>query len=227
MFTSLLNLFYPKVCAGCNELLLSGENVICLICRHNIPLTNHLALFENEAYNKFYGRVPIISASAFMYYHKKGIVQQIIHKLKYKSQQDIGTVIGEWYAADLINCSTIINADQIIPVPLHPKKLRERGYNQVSTFAEALSNQLQIPLNEKLLVRNMYSKTQTKKNLFGRTDISQELFGTNPSQNQHNNHFILVDDVITTGSTLEACCRALLKIPGAKISVICMAFSES
>ncbi len=227
MFTSLLNLFYPKVCVGCNELLLQGENEICLQCRHNIPLTNHNLLFDNEAYHKFYGRIPIISASAMMYYHKKGIVQQIIHKLKYKNQQNIGTVIGEWYANDLLENSLIIEANWLIPVPLHPRKYRERGYNQVTTFANALSNKLQIPVDAKLLVRNVYSKTQTKKNLFGRADISQELFQANWNETHHNNHFILVDDVITTGSTLESCCRALLKIPGSKISIVCMAISES
>lgn len=227
MFTSLLNLFYPKVCAGCNELLLASENTICLVCRHNIPLTNHLQHLENEAYHKFYGRIPIISASAFMYYHKKGIVQQLIHNLKYRNQQNIGTVIGEWYAEELLNNSIINCADEIIPVPLHPKKFNERGYNQVTTFAVALSERLKIPVNNKLLVRNTYSKTQTKKNLFGRADIDQELFGIQASVSDQNKHYILVDDVITTGSTLEACCRALLKIPGTKISIICMAFSES
>ena len=227
MFTSLINLFYPKVCAGCDELLLTGEDVICLVCRHHIPLTNHLNLSNNEVMQKFYGRVPIESASALMYFHKKGIVQKIIHKLKYKNQQDIGRSLGTWYASILENHFEITDDMQIIPVPLHPKKLRERGYNQVTSFARALAEVLHIQLNESLLVRNYYSKTQTKKNLFGRTDIKPTLFEARFSEEDQNKHFILVDDVITTGSTLEACCHGLLKIPGTKITVICMAFSES
>lgn len=227
MFTSLINLFYPNVCAGCDELLLSGENVICLVCRHNIPLTNHLNLQENEVYQKFYGRVPVESASAMMYFHKKGIVQKLIHKLKYKNQQKIGTIVGNWYASYLVDQFSAFKSNEIITVPLHPKKFRERGYNQVTSFATALSTTLQIPLNEKLLVRNYYSKTQTKKNLFGRAEINADLFDVISNSADENKHFILVDDVITTGSTLEACCRALLKVPGAKISILCIAFTES
>ena len=117
MFKSIINLFFPPVCAGCHSLLVSNENVICTLCRHNIPLTNHHLSPENEAFKKFYGRIPVEYVSALLYFHKKGIVQELIHNLKYRGQEEIGTVLGEWYAEDLKNliliflfhCNILIN----------------------------------------------------------------------------------------------------------------------
>ena len=227
MFKSLINLFFPPVCAGCHLFLLSNENVICTLCRHNIPLTNHHLNPENEAFKKFYGRIPVEYASALLYFHKRGIVQELIHNLKYKRQEEIGTVLGEWYAEDLKNSEIIKSIDEIIPVPLHKRKLRERGYNQVTNFGLSLSKNFNISYNPNLLVRNIYSKTQSKKNLLNRSDGIDTIFDVAFTEKDHNKHFLLIDDVITTGSTLEACSHALLKIPGAKISIVCMAMAHS
>ena len=227
MFKNIINLFFPPVCAGCHSFLVSNENVICTLCRHNLPLTNHHLNPENEAFKKFYGRIPVEYTPALLYFHKKGIVQELIHNLKYKGQEQIGTVLGEWYAEDLKNSLTIQSVDEIIPVPLHKRKLRERGYNQVTNFGNALSESLNIPYNPNLLVRNIYSKTQSKKNLLNRSEGIDSIFDVDFTQKDHNKHFLLIDDVITTGSTLEACSNALLKIPGAKISIVCMAMAHS
>lgn len=228
MFTSLINLFYPKLCAGCASFLLAGETVICAHCRHEIPITNHLATAENEAMKKFYGKVPVEFAAAFMYFHKKGIVQEMIHQLKYKGNEAIGTAIGDWYVAELQYFELLRSVDVIIAVPLHPKKLRERGYNQVTAFGLALSSRLNLRYQEGLLIRKQYSKTQTRKTLLGRTEVNaQSIFEVEFDENDHGKHFLLIDDVLTTGSTLEACSRALLKIPRSKVSIICMAMSHS
>ena len=227
MFTSLIELFFPKVCAGCDALLLEFENVICTSCRHEIPLTNHHQNPDNEAFKKFYGKVPLQFATTFMFYNKKGIVQQMIHKLKYQGAEEIGEVIGNWYASDLSNLISENPPDQIIPVPLHKRRFRQRGYNQVAFFGRALSNKLQISYNDKLLIRTLYSKTQTTKNLLGRTEIKRNLFDVDYSDCDNGKHFLLVDDVLTTGSTLESCAQALLKIPDVKISIVCMAMSHS
>lgn len=227
MFKSIINLFFPKVCSGCKSFLLTNENVICTTCRHNIPLTNHHLNPENEAFKKFYGRIPVESVSALLYFHKKGIVQELIHSLKYRGHQEIGTVLGDWYAAELKDLELIKTIDVIIPVPIHKKRLRERGYNQVTTFGLALSKNLEIPFNTTLLQRKVYSKTQSKKNFLGRTEGIDAVFDVSFTEEDHNKHFLLIDDVITTGATLEACSHALLKIPGAKISIICMAMAHS
>ena len=227
MFKSIINLFFPPVCAGCHSFLLSNENVICTLCRHNIPLTNHHLNPENESFKKFYGRIPVEHSSALLYFHKKGIVQELIHNLKYKGQEEIGTVLGEWYAEDLKNSTVIQSVDEIIPVPLHKRKLRERGYNQVTNFGLELSKNLNIPYKSNILVRNVYSKTQSKKTLLSRSDGIDTIFDVVFTDKDHNKHFLLIDDVITTGSTLEACSHALLKIPGAKISIVCMAMAHS
>jgi ComF family protein len=227
MFKSLLQLFFPPVCAGCKTVLVANENVICTKCRHEIPLTQHHLNSENEAIKKFYGRIPVEHVSALVYFHKKGIVQELIHCLKYRGQEDIGTVLGEWYAEELISSQLLQTVDTIIPVPLHPKKLRERGYNQVSEFGNALAKKLGIPLNNSILFRQVYSKTQSQKNRLGRTEGIDTIFDVTFNEKDHNQHFLLIDDVITTGATLEVCAKALLKIPGAKISIVCMAMADS
>ena len=227
MFQSLINLFYPKVCAGCDSFLLSTEYIICSRCRNDMPLTHHSKIAENEAFKKFYGKVPVEFAATFVYFHKKGLVQRMIHNLKYKGCEEVGTAMGEWFALELKTIGVLLSVDAIIPVPLHKRKLRARGYNQVTTFGLALSEKLEITYNDNLLVRTRYSKTQTTKNLLGRTEVNANtIFDVVFTQNDYNKHFLLIDDVLTTGSTLEACSRALLKIPGTKISIICLAMTN-
>jgi ComF family protein len=227
MLKKLINLFFPKVCEGCQNMLLEQENLICINCRHNLPLTNHLQDRRNEAYRKFDGKIPIEHASAMMYYHKKGIGQHLIHRLKYKEKPEIGTLLGNWYSQDLSALETIKTVDFIIPVPLHKKRLKERGYNQITTFCEALSAELKIPVNNEILHRNEYSITQSKKGLVERNKVTKTTFECTANENHHHKHYLLVDDVLTTGATLEACGKALLNLSGTKISIVTIGFSQS
>lgn len=192
-----------------------------------MPLTQYHLDSKNEAIKKFYGKIDIQFASAFLYFNKKGMVQELIHNLKYKGHQEIGTVLGNWYAEDLKELQFEIPFDIVIPVPLHKKKFKERGYNQVTTFGKAIASGFQIPFNETILFRKVYSKTQSKKNLLGRSENIDNIFDSVLTEENQNKHFLLVDDVLTTGATLEACSRALLKIPGAKISIVCIAMAHS
>jgi ComF family protein len=227
MFENILNLFYPKVCLGCNSLLLSSENVICTRCRHEIPLTLHHLNPENEAFKKFYGKIPVEFVATFIYFHKKGIVQQLIHNLKYKGHEEIGTVLADWYSEDLKSIEILETIDEIVPVPLHKRKLKERGFNQVTSFGKSLALNLNISYNDSILIRTKYSKTQTRKNLLNRIDVnSKTIFDVQFTSKDHNKHFLLIDDVLTTGSTLEACGKALMKIPGSKISIVCISMSH-
>lgn len=227
MLINLINLLFPKLCYGCNVLLLQKEKVICAECSHQLPLTQHHLLSENYITKKFYGILPIEFSAAMLYFHKKGIVQQLIHNLKYKNHQEIGTFFGKWYANDLRAIAVQHEFTEIIPVPLHKKRLQERGYNQVTTFCKALSKELQIDYNEQILYRKIYSSTQTKKNKAARIEASNDIFEVSFTEKDNGKHFLLVDDVITSGATLEACAKALLKIPEAKISIITIAYSDS
>lgn len=226
MLRALFNLLFPKTCNGCDGLLLESEDVVCTACRHDMPFTLHHKNPENEAYKKFYGRLPVEHVSAFVYFHKEGMVQQMIHNLKYRKQQEVARLLGEWYVHDLKTVEALRSVTDIIPVPMHPKKLRQRGYNQVTEFGRALADGLGKNYNEGVLVKTVHTKTQTKKNLAARAAIATA-FGVHFTEADHDKHFLLIDDVITTGSTLEACGRELLKIPGAKVSIVTMAYAHS
>lgn len=227
MLKSLFNLFFPKNCPGCSGLLLESELVICTACRHDLPFTQHWQMQENEIFRRFYGRLPLEHASAMLYFHKQGIVQQLIHNLKYNGREDVGSLMGQWYATDLKNVEELQSVTDIIPVPLHPKKLRERGYNQVEEFGRAIAHILSVPYNDKLLLRTAYTKTQTKKNLEDRAAIIGSAFNVDYTEEDNGKHFLLVDDVMTTGATLESCGRALLSIPGSKLSIVTIAYAHS
>ena len=192
-----------------------------------MPLTKYHLDPKNQAVKKFYGKIDIEYASALLYFNKKGIVQELIHNLKYKGHEEIGTVLGNWYVEDLKDLKLENTFDIVIPVPLHPKKLKERGYNQVTTFGKALANGLNLKYDDTILFRKKYSKTQSKKNLLGRSENIESIFDIHSTKENQNKHFLLIDDVLTTGATLEACSRALRKIPGAKISIVCMAIANS
>jgi ComF family protein len=227
MLKDLLNLLFPKVCLACREVLLANENTVCTVCRHEFPVTRHIETDNAELKQKFYGRLTIEHASAIVYFYKKGIVQELIHQLKYRNKQEIGTFLGEWYAYELKSIHEQYPFDAIIPVPLHQKRKRERGYNQMTTFGQALSKSLQIPLCENILHRDSYAITQTKKSFLERIDTSKTIFDVDFTESDHNKHFLLIDDVMTTGATIEKCGKALLKIPGAKLSIVCMAYTHS
>ena len=227
MLKSLVNLFFPKLCAGCNSLLLNNEDVICVKCRHNLPLTYHHKIENNEIMTKFYGLLPIEFAAGMLYFHSKGLAQELIHNLKYRKQQEIGTILGTLYGNELKESGKLAQIDFIIPTPIHKKRLQERGYNQVTTFCEALSKELQIPVANDVLFRIKHSKTQTTKSKEKRAEMKSNDFEIRYKDHHKGKHYLLIDDVITSGATIEACAKTLLEIPNSKISLLSIAYTQS
>lgn len=223
MWNSFLDLLFPKLCFGCEEILLNNEDIVCLHCRNNLPLTYHCNMSKNEATQKFYGRIPIEYASCFLYYTKGGVVQNLFHQLKYHNQPEISYCLGKIYAQQLKNCIYYTQLDAIIPVPLHRDKLKTRGYNQLDGFAQAVSEDLCVPIAQHLLYKTKNNSSQTKKNLFNRTSKTEEKFEVQYGATDTDKHYLLIDDILTTGGTLEACAKKVLTIPNSKISIACLA----
>lgn len=219
-------IFFPEMCLCCNDYLASHESVICLNCRHDLPLTNFSFEENNLIEKSFYGRIPLENATSLFYFFKKGNVQHLIHQLKYHNQQQVGTFIGDWLGEQLVESERFNTIDCILPVPLHPKKFKKRGYNQVTTFGESLAKKLAIPYQEHILTRVSSTNTQTKKMRLDRWKNVQELFHVENNFALENKHILLIDDVITTGATLEACYEALSHTKNLKISIACMAYTK-
>ena len=217
------NILLPRVCFGCNTQLSRGERILCTVCRHELPLTDHNYTDENTVDRIFYGRIPIKKAASFVYFSKNGAVKSLLHWLKYKNQEQIGAFFGEWCGSILKQDEHLAAIDAVVPVPLHPKKEKKRGYNQVSLFAQKIANALNAEFRDDLLLRVINTKTQTKKDRELRWKNTQHAFEINPRTDQSYKHLLLVDDVITTGATIESCATALFKLPNVHISVLSIA----
>jgi ComF family protein len=226
MVKNLLNLFFPKLCYACQSFLNDNEQHICTQCRHELPLTNFNNLENNAVEKLFYGRVPIKQATALLWFKKKSIVQQLLHNLKYKSHEDIGLFLGEWLGEELSEKKTYQSIEVVVPVPLHKLRQRKRGYNQVHTFAKAIADKLQVECNTSVLQKTKATETQVFKDRLKRWNDDNTIFSVSNTNDFKGKHILLVDDVITTGATIEACANALLKIEGIKISVATMAIAS-
>lgn len=219
-------IFYPSLCVVCEQHLIQNENTVCTICRHDLPLTNFLDFKDNAVTKTFYGRVTVEKGYSLLFFRKKGATQKLIHDLKYKGNEDVGEFFGNWIGTLLKENCEFENVDYIIPVPLHPKKLRKRGYNQVAKFGKTLSNHLNIKFLENNLLRVSSSKTQTFKARFERfNNIDTKFYLKNPEK-FNNKHVLIIDDVITTGATLEACINQFKNAKKTTISVLTMAYTD-
>ncbi|RUA06511.1 MAG: ComF family protein [Flavobacteriia bacterium] len=222
---NLVHIFFPERCVICERQLLKSEKTLCVVCRHELPLTGFTNESDNEMERSFTGRSRILAATALLYFYKKGSVQTLIHELKYRGHQEIGTFLGKWLGEEIRSSKRFKVPEMIVPVPLHPKKLKKRTYNQVAEFGKSLSETLNIPFVESVLKRNIYTETQTYKHRIDRFQNTKNIFEVNDLRTCQGKHILLIDDVQTTGATLEACCNELQKIPGIKISIATMAYT--
>lgn len=219
-------LFFPNVCLSCKLELKQNEISICTLCRHDLPKTCYTNIEKNLLEKKFYGRVKLEEATSLFFYHKKGKIQALIHELKYKSHEEISALFGSWLVNEMLESNRFKTIDYVVPVPIHPNKKKKRGYNQVTKFGKIIAKNINAKFCEDKLIKVASTESQTKKNLIERWRSVDELFQLNDTTIFNNKHVLLVDDVITTGATIETCANEILKSKNVKLSVAVMAYAE-
>ncbi|HLP72372.1 MAG TPA: ComF family protein [Bacteroidales bacterium] len=217
------SLLFPRICYGCGNHLMRNEKVICTDCHVQIPRTSYHTEPDNPVARLFWGRCLITRAAAFSYYNRGSRIRALIHNLKYRGIKEAGTELGRIYGFALKESGFTNGMDLIIPVPLHPARERERGYNQSSIIAEGIAEATELGVDDKILVRSVKSKTQTKRSRYERWTNVEGIFIVVQPERITGKHILLVDDVITTGSTIESCANELLKYEGVKVSVAALA----
>lgn len=220
-----LSLLFPRVCYGCGNHLLRNEDVICTECRVLIPQTGHHVQPGNPVEQLFWGRCMIEKAAAFSYYNKGSRIRKLIHALKYNGIKEIGTELGAIYGVSLKNSGFTADIDMIIPIPLHPSRERKRGFNQSNIICEGISSVTGLKVETDALVRPVKTQTQTKRSRYDRWTNVEGIFRVADPEKLRGKHVLLVDDVITTGSTIESCVNELAKIGEIRISVVALAYA--
>lgn len=223
IWSDFLSLFFPKVCVICGKSLIGSEECICLHCLYRLPRTHFHTDRENRVEKRFFGKIEVQQASSFFYFNKGSDFRHLIHQLKYKDRQDIGFVLGKYAASELKLSDIFADIDCIIPIPLHKKKERKRGYNQAESIANGMAAILNKPVETEAVHRIKSNISQTRKSVIQRWLNVQEIFGINNRSKIEWKHILLVDDVLTTGATMEACAKVLLEVEGVKISIFTLA----
>ena len=226
LFEDFISLFFPQYCAGCSGFLVKGEDTLCTNCLMELPKTHYHTRFENPLLNKLAGRLPIRHGLAFLKFQKGGVVQHLLHQLKYNNHPEIGERLGKAYGRELAEASFGSEFDLIIPVPLHQARLRHRGYNQSAFFAKGLSESMNITWDESISIRKMATASQTRKTRAERWENVHHVFSIGSHIDLSQKRILLVDDVITTGATLEACGHQLLDSGCAALSIACIAEAQ-
>lgn len=218
-----IDLIVPRICIVCNRKLLSTEKFLCFDCHYKLPETNHNTLFNNTLERQLREHIDIARACALLNYNTKSKYNKIIHNLKYNNQPQIGEFFGEKLGYFVAKDSILSGADYICPVPLHPNKLKKRGYNQSYHIAIGISKVLNIPIDNEHLIRIQNNKSQTKMNRAKRMENIQNNFALTCNNVFAGKHVILVDDVVTTGATIESCVYAIIGKCDTKISILSLA----
>jgi len=222
-----LFLLYPDTCINCKKVLNQYENYLCRKCINKLPLTRFELRKDNPVAQTFWGRIPINFATSVYHYRKGETLQKLISRLKYQNTPKIGIALGQLAGKVLIKTQIQPEINYLIPVPLHPKRKHQRGYNQCEMIANGISTILNIPVETTLLKRHILNPSQTKKGRYERWENVEGIFKVSGnSKPLYNKHILIIDDIITTGATLEACCSALTKIPGVTISVLTIGYAN-
>ena len=212
-------LLYPKLCGGCGNHLYENEEVVCVYCRASLPLSGECD-FENNASEKlFWGKVSITAAASFLFFQKKSSTQHLLHQLKYQQKENIGEWLGEQFAYSLQSKGRFAAVEIIIPIPLHPSRIKFRGFNQCDAIARGMASVLQIPIVNGVLIRSVATQSQTKKNRFQRFENMNSVFSLAQASAIKGKNILLLDDVLTTGATLVSAAQVLAKAGSNKLFV--------
>ena len=226
IFSDTVSLLFPNLCNGCGTSLYGGEKQLCTACLVDLPYTDFHLFPDNRVAKQLWGRVEISSAMAMLYFKKANRVQNIMHQLKYRHKTELGVFMGRLLGARLLQNNDFSKADWLVPVPLHPARQKKRGYNQSQLICAGAAEILDIPVSNNNLIRALETASQTKKSRYMRYENMQSVFLVVNPESYTNKHVILIDDVITTGATLEACAIKLLEAGAAMVSIAALAFTE-
>lgn len=223
---SILHLAFPHTCAGCSSDLLDKDNLLCTHCHAALPLTSFHMHSNNPVEKLFWGRLPVTHATAQYYFSKESLVQRLMHQFKYKGNKDLGFFMGKMMGLELAQANRFSGIDALVPLPLFPSKERKRGYNQATILCEGIAEVLQKPVLKSVVLRTMHTESQTKKNRVERWQNMEGRFRLAGKEAIQGKHILLVDDVITTGATLEACGHEILEAEDVRLSIATLCFAS-
>lgn len=223
---SFLHLLFPHNCSGCGSDVISEKSTLCAKCISEMPATNFHFFESNPVERIFWGRLPIANATAQFYFTKESLMQRLMHELKYKGNRELGLHLGGIMGNDLKQAPRFCQINALVPLPLFPSKERRRGYNQAAVLCEGIGRVMGLPVLNKTIIRTEHTETQTRKGRIERWQNMEGKFQLTDAEKVKNQHLLLVDDVITTGATLEACGRELLKPGDTRLSIATLCFAS-
>ena len=226
LLSDFTSLFFPEYCLGCSSGLVKGEETLCTRCILDLPRTGYQFKAENPVKEKFIGRLSIKHATAFLKFRKTGIVQHLLHQLKYNNHPEVGRKLGQFFGKEMNDIGLANEFDIIISMPLHRTRQMKRGFNQSTMFAEGLMNSLGVPYNDSAVARQVNTSTQTRKNKTERWENVNKAFSVKNPEVIKDRRVLLVDDIITTGASIEACGLELLNHGCKELSIACIAEAQ-
>lgn len=224
-FKDLLHLFFPHNCVGCGSDILEDDQMLCLRCLTELPETNFFHQPDNPVERIFYGRMPIRNAASAYFFTKDSLIQHLIFQLKYRGNKDVGFYLGKLLGRLLAKSERFASVDAMVPLPLNPKREKKRGYNQATEICKGIAEVWNKPVIDKVVIRKVFTETQTQKGRISRWENMEGVFSVADPSRLAEKHILLIDDIVTTGASLEACGSEILNAPGTSLSLATLAYT--
>ena len=224
-FRDFTHLFFPHNCEGCGTDVLQNDTMLCAECLLKLPETGFIKEADNPVENIFYGRIKVEAAGSAFYFTKDSLLQHLIVELKYRGNKNLGFYLGKLLGYQLVQSERFNDIDAIIPLPLNIRKEKKRGYNQAAAIADGIAAVWQKPILKNSVERMVFTETQTHKNRISRWQTMKDVFMVTDKNSIENKHILLIDDIVTTGATLEACGTKILEATGTKLSIVTVAYT--